>query len=181
MKQIFIIFFVVCFIFVLPVALIQSLVGPVFTPIFGEEFTEIASWVIYGIILVFFAIRRVKRVREINQMVNALIVDYNDDAMGMFEAWFEDQEQYNNADLIPLKEATAYVISAYGGKEVLAKLIQEGHNQILFDDITSVLGNRGRRTYQDIATHASVTPMQKFLAGTAAFTIGYNFSRSRQR
>lgn len=133
---------------------------------------ETGSWVvsIAGVILVIgVLIARASHKARVQAEVDALVAEHRNGDEGIFSVWF-DANASKHSDQFRVSEAAHAIVRVYGGRHVINELINEGHQQVLFDDIGDVFGDQ--RAGQIFFDMTAIANQPGFLSHLGAFGLG---------
>ncbi|WP_298128069.1 hypothetical protein [Brevundimonas sp.] len=136
-----------------------------------SQFEQWVTWIAIGLLVIGVLIARAMHAAKVRAIVDSLVAHHRDtEEQGAFGEWF-DQNSTKNADGYRLTEAAASVVKAYGGRHVVKELVEDGFQDVLFDDLADVFGDH--RAGQVFAETVAVANRPGIIAMTVAFLFGF--------
>ena len=133
---------------------------------------ETAGWIISAAIVALIIgvlVARASHKARVEEEVDALVSEHRNGQQGLFSEWF-DANATKHSDRYRVAEAAHAVIRLYGGRHVINGLINEGHQQVLYDDIADEFGDsRAGQIFFDVS---SIAGRPGFVAHLGAFGLG---------
>lgn len=150
----------------------------------GENVSEAAQEWFVGIaflaIIIGIFVARAAHKARVQQTADELITRHENDEPGAFDRWYENTTG-PDADRMRIADASREVIRAYGGRHVVNLLVNEGFQDVIFDDLDDVFGDRAQSIYPAVIQAANrpgflVSVLLPF--GLGAF-VGYKVTTRR--
>lgn len=114
------------------------------------------------------------RRRQVRRLVANIVQNAREGYQGPMEVWANEDTRFD-PDTITIKQAVAATVAAYGDRDVVARLLAEGFDEIVAEDLSRVFGgNRARRVYDDLLNLADP---QGALPTILGFVAGFRWSR----
>lgn len=120
----------------------------------GDSAQEWFAGIAFLAIIIGVFIARAAHKTRVQQTADALITRHRNDEPGAFDRWYVNTSG-PDADRMRIADASREVIRAYGGRHVINLLINEGYQDVIFEDLADVFGDRAESIFPAVIQAAN--------------------------